>query len=77
MVKSKKPLDGEGPPTPLPKNLARMTPDELAVLVHGKLGPRIQKEITVAEVKAVVERIKWDHARPSRPVPHRDFRFGT
>lgn len=72
MAKSKKSEAGEGaaPPPSLPKDLARVSPDALAGLVHGRLGPRVQKEITVEEVKAVVGRLKWEGARPSRPVPH-------
>ena len=72
MAKSKKPEDGEvgGTAIALPKNLARMTPEALAPLIHGKLGPRVQKEITIDEVKAVVARLKWESARPFRPVPH-------
>mgnify|MGYP002383902260 CR=1 FL=1 len=68
MAKSKK--AEEGALVPMPKNLVRATPDELAAVVHSKFGPRVQKEITVDEVKAVVGRIRWENARPSRPVPH-------
>jgi hypothetical protein len=72
LAKGRNSDDGEdGAETkPLPKNLARLAPEELAALVHGKLGPRVQKDISVGDVKAVIGRLKWDSTKPSRPVPH-------
>lgn len=47
-----------------------MNADELASAIHSNLGPRVQKEIDVGDVKKAITGLSWDDNRSSRPVPH-------
>jgi hypothetical protein len=70
LAKSRKNTEEPIPPIKLAKNIARMDADELAAAIHSHLGPRIQKEIDVGDVKKAIAGLSWDDNRPSRPVPH-------